>query len=233
MSMEQVSVPPGRAGTQVRRDRVPARGRGSRAAARPAARDAGWSERTRPDAGPASTKARLALAAPVMLAIALLLAAVLNASGVGPWAGNPPASRLAASPVPQTIDPRLILVPRTVKQAATAGGVRMELTEGPLLPGANRFELRLAEHGRPLTGARVLLVARMLGMAMRPVTLPMREVRSGRYAATGPLSMFGQWQVAMRIDRPGTASLRHEFTAGVDLPRGLLTAPATRGAPRQ
>jgi hypothetical protein len=109
----------------------------------------------------------------------------------------------------------------------------VELTADPLLPGPNRFELRLAKRGRSLASARVLLVARMIGMAMRPITLPMRELRPGRYAAMGPLAMFGPWQVTVQVDRPGTASFRHQFTVSVDLPSGPLAAAATRGAPQQ
>jgi hypothetical protein len=122
-------------------------------------------------------------------------------------------------------------VPRTSTQAATVAGVQVELTAGPLLPGTNRFALRLVAHGRPLAGAHVLLVARMTGMAMRPIILPMNEGKPGRYAATGPLAMFGRWQVMLRIGRPGAASFSHQFTLSVDLPRGLLTALSTRGTP--
>jgi hypothetical protein len=171
------------------------------------------------------------VAALVLLAIALLLRA--GAMGaVGPWAEDSSASRHATSLATQAIDPRLLLVPRTVTQAVTARGVRVELTAGPLLPGPNRFELRLTERGRPLAGAHVLLLARMDGMAMLPITVHLREVQHGRYAATGPLAMFGQWKVMVQIDRPNTASLRHQFTVSVDLPTGLLAAPAIRGTPQ-
>jgi hypothetical protein len=234
MSKEQASVASGRAHTPVLGGPSPARRRGSRAAARPAATDTAQSDGARTGAGPAGTTALLSLAAVVLVAVALLLrAGAIHVSAVGPWAGDSSGSRGTPAPATRTIDPRLILVPRTVTQAATAAGVRMELTAGPLLPGPNRFELRLAARGRPLAGARVLLVARMIGMAMRPVALPMSAAQPGRYAATGPLTMFGPWQVTLQIDRSGTAHIRHQFTLSVDLPRGLLTAPATRGAPRQ
>lgn len=226
MSIEQASAVPGRARTRVRREPSPSRGRSSRAAIR----DTAQPESTHRGTG---TKALLAPAASVLLAVALLLVAVLSASGVGPWAKDSSGSRRVASPAAQTIDPRLILTPRTITQAAAADGVQMKLTVGPLLPGANRFALRLTERGRPLTGARVVLMARMIGMAMRPITLPMRAVQPGRYTATGPLPMFGQWQLTLSIDRPGAASLRQQFTLGVDLPRNLLTVPAARGVPRQ
>jgi hypothetical protein len=138
-------------------------------------------------------------------------------SDVRPTAGRQHSARAA-----QTIDRRLIVTPRTLMQAAMAGGLRVTLTVSPVLPGPNHFELRLAERGRSVTGDRVHVVARMIGMAMQPISLAMREVQSGRYAATGPLTMFGRWRVNVQIERPGAAPLAHRFTVGVDLPRGLL-----------
>jgi hypothetical protein len=117
-----------------------------------------------------------------------------------------------------------------VSQNARVGGLGLTLTASPLVPGSNHFEVRMGDHGRPLAGARVLLTARMIGMAMRPITLPLSELRPGRYTGTGPLAMFGRWQVTVHIDRPGMASLSHQFIVSVDLPNGLLTELATRGA---
>lgn len=234
MSREHASAAPGRTRTRLHSGPSPSRGRESRAAARPAAGDTAQSDGARIGAGPAGTKALLSLAAVVLLAVALLLgAAAIHASAVGPWTEGSSGGRRAASPATQTIDPRLLLAPRTVTQSATAAGVRAELTTGPLLPGSNRFELRLAERGRPLAGARVFLMARMTGMAMRPVTLRMSEAPPGRYAATGLLAMFGRWQLTVQIDRPGAVLLAPRFTVDVTLPQGLLTAPATRGAAQQ
>jgi len=45
----------------------------------------------------------------------------------------------------------------------------------------------------------------------------------------GRLSMFGRWQLTVRIDRPGAAPLTHRFSIGVDLPPGLLGAAGGRG----
>jgi hypothetical protein len=131
------------------------------------------------------------------------------------------------------IDPRLIIQPRTAAQTVQVGGVGLTLTASPLVPGSNHFEVRLDNHGRPSAGARVLLVARMIGMAMRPITLPMREVRPGWYAGMGPLAMFGRWQVTVHADRPGTTSLNHQFMVGVDLPNALLTELAAQAGPRR
>ena len=161
----------------------------------------------------------------------LLLVVVVQARGLRPWAVRATARPQPPKQTAQTIDPRLILTPRTLTQSATAGGLRMALMVSPLLPGSNRFELRLAGRGLPVVAARVQLVPRMEGMAMRPFTLSMSEAQPGRYVATGPLPMFGRWQVTVRIDRPGVATLSYGFTLGVDLPRGLMAALGTQGAP--
>lgn len=223
MSREYASVAPAR----TRREPSPTRGHGSRVAVRPAATDAAQ------PVGPTRTKALLCLAVIALLTVVLLLrVGVIHASAVVPWAGagDSSRSRHTASPAKQAIDQRLVLTPRTLAQSATVAGVRVNLTAAPLLPGPNHFALRLSERGRPLAGARVILVAHMIGMAMRPVTLSMNEVGHGRYAATGPLAMFGRWQVTMQIARPGAAPLTRRFTVAIELPQGLLTAPAAQGA---
>lgn len=230
MSREYASIAPGRAHAPGRREPAPAHGPASRAAARDTAQPAG----ARTGAGTVSAKVLFSLAAVPLLAIALLLwAGAIHAGALGSGTGHSSGGRRAISPATRTIDPRLILVPRTVTQAATVAGVRAELTTAPLLPGSNRFELRLAARGQPLVGAGVVLVARMSEMAMRPITLPMSQVRPGRYAAMGPLTMFGRWQLTVQIARPGAAPIRHQFTVGVDLPRDLLAAPATRSGPQR
>ena len=163
----------------------------------------------------------------------LLLAPVLLLVGVLIWSLHSSADHQAVAGSSAAIDPRLIIRPRTVAQTAQVGELLLTLTASPLMPGSNRFEVRLGDQGRPLTGAHVVLVARMIGMAMRPVTRPLSEVRPGRYAGMGPLAMFGRWQVSLHIDRPGTVPLTHQFIVGVDLPSGLLTELATRAAPRR
>jgi hypothetical protein len=163
----------------------------------------------------------------------VLLAVVVQACGRAPWAVRATARAPPPAQMAQTIDPRLIVTPRTLTQSATAGGLRVALTVSPLLPGSNRFELSLARRGHPVVAAHVQLIPRMVGMAMRPIVLPMSEVQPGRYLVTGPLPMFGRWQVAVRIDRPGEASLSQEFTLGVDLPKVLFAGLGTRSAPNR
>lgn len=162
-------------------------------------------------------------------AVALLLLGALAARGLAPRAGRAQGGSPSAASAAKGIDPRLILQPRTLTQVATAGGLRLSLTVGPLMPGPNRFELRLAARRRPAVAAHVYVAAIMTGMAMRPVTLSMREAQPGHYVGMGPLTMFGRWQLTIRIDRPGAAPLTHRFSVGVDLPPGLLVAQGARG----
>ncbi|MGH2345456.1 MAG: FixH family protein [Chloroflexota bacterium] len=173
------------------------------------------------------TPGRVAMATAVLLVIVLLPAMVLV------WSRHASAAHQTATGQSAAIDPRLILQPRSVAQTARVGGLRLTLNASPLMPGSNHFKVRLDDHGRPLAGAHVLLTARMIGMAMRPITLPLSEGQPGRYAGEGPLAMFGRWQLSLRIDRPGTASLRRQFIVSIDLPKGLLTELATRDAPGQ
>jgi hypothetical protein len=176
---------------------------------------------------------RVAMTTPVLLATALLPAMVLLLAGVLVWSRHASAAHQTITSQAAAIDPRLILQPRTVAQTAQVGGLRLGLAVSPLMPGNNHFEVRLGDRGRPLAGAHVLLTARMIGMAMRPITLPLSEGQPGRYVGEGPLAMFGQWQFSLRIDRPGTASLRRQFIVSIDLPKGLLTELATGSAPGQ
>jgi hypothetical protein len=155
-------------------------------------------------------------------AVAFLLLSALAARGITPLGGRAQGGQPAAAA--QRIDPRLILRPRTLTQAATVGGLRLALTVGPLIPGPNRFELRLTARGLLGGAAHVHMAALMTEMAMPPIRLSMREVQRGRYVAVGPLAMFGRWQLSIQIDRSGTEPLTHRFMIGVDLPRGLLSS---------
>ncbi len=160
----------------------------------------------------------------------LLLAGLLYALGNAPWAAFGSVGRPSPGRAARTIDPRLIVRPRTLTQAATLGGLRVALAVSPVLPGPNRFALRLVERGRPVGAAHVRLIARMTEMAMRPVALAMREGRRGRYAAGGLLAMFGHWRLTIHIDRPGMAPLTHRFAIGVNLPAGLMAGQRASGA---
>src|SRR5439155_14484666 len=79
-----------------------------------------------------------------------------------------------------TINPLLIVQPRTVTQSVHLGTLRLALTASPVLPGPNRFIVTLVEHGRVIAVARVGLTAKMLEMPMRPVLLSVQAERDAR-----------------------------------------------------
>ena len=65
---------------------------------------------------------------------------------------------------------------------------------------ANRLAIRLTDHGRPVSGARVRVSFSMPSMGMwNAYTAVLTPAGAGRYAGTVPvLGMAGQWQ--LRID---------------------------------
>jgi len=144
-------------------------------------------------------------------------------------AGASRAAQRAASahlypPSAQAIDPRLIVRPHTVTQVAVVERPHLVLAVSPALPGPNRVVVAAADHGRVLAGARIRVVVTMPGMPMRPVQVVAREERGRRYVGMGALSMFGRWQLAVRVERPRAAPLMHVFAVTFDLPVALLQA---------
>jgi hypothetical protein len=155
-----------------------------------------------------------------------LLAAVLV------WSLHSAAHQAATGPS-ATIDPRLIIQPRTVAQTVQVGGLRLTLTASPLVPGSNHFEVRLGDRGRPVDGARIRLIATMPEMAGRPLSYQTGAIGEGRYEVTGPLTMFGHWQIMTTISRPGAAALTHAFGLSLDIPSGVIqTASASNDESR-
>ncbi len=152
----------------------------------------------------------------LLLLPAVLVGAVVSA-GWHAGTGQPSA----AAPTP-TIDPRLIVQPRTSTQAVSLGGLQVLLVASPLIPGTNRLVVRLTDHGLGVTGARVSIAAGMVGMLMRPLRFGVREVGNGRYEADGPLPMFGPWRLSVGIERRGGTVLSHTFVLGLNLPPALL-----------
>jgi hypothetical protein len=144
-----------------------------------------------------------------------------------------PAARPAAATQSATVDPRLLIQPRTVAQAAQVDGLRLTLTAGPLVPGSNHFILTLSEAARPIDAAEIQLIASMRGMAMRPLIFTARPMGHGHYEATGGLTMFGQWRLIAQIRLPRAKPLRQAFGLNLDLPPGILSAAvSTRAANR-
>lgn len=202
-----------RTGANPRRPRTP--GRVGRAAAAHST-----SAAVRPYADRPIIRA-VTIAAPLLLAPVLVLATVLV------WSLQSAAHK-AVTGLYTAIDPRLIIQPRTVAQTAQVDGLRLTLTASPLVPGSNHFEVRLDNQGRPVGGARIRLIATMPGMAGRPLSYQARAIGQGRYQATGPLTMFGRWQILATISRPGVAALTHVFRLSLDVPSGALPASEAR-----
>ena len=164
------------------------------------------------------------------LATVVALLALLAWIAWGAAAASREAQRAASAhvypPSAQAIDPRLIVRPHAVTQVAVVDGLHLALAVNPALPGPNRVVVALADHGRVPAGARIRVVATMPGMLMRPVQVVARQERAGRYVGVGALSMFGRWQLAVRVERPRAAPLVHVFAVTLDLPAALLQAVA-------
>jgi|GEM_PF-1890606 len=163
------------------------------------------------------------IAAPLLLAPVLVLATVLV------WSLHSAAHKAVTGPY-TAIDLRLIIQPRTVAQTVQVDGLQLTLTASPLMPGSNHFEVRLGDHGRLVDGARIRLIATMPGMAGGPLSYQTRAIGQGRYQATGPLTMFGRWQILATVSRPGVAALTHAFRLSLDVPSGALRAAEGRTA---
>ena len=88
-----------------------------------------------------------------------------------------------------------------VTRTSSGTGSSMVVALGPNRASvANRLAIRLTDHGRPVSGARVRVSFSMPSMGMwNAYTAVLTPAGAGRYAGTVPvLGMAGQWQ--LRID---------------------------------
>jgi hypothetical protein len=154
----------------------------------------------------------------LLLVIAAGSATVLIRGFVSQAAESPPRESTQPSALP-TVDPRLVLHPRSESQVAQSGSLRLALTAGPLIPGANRLTLMVADHGKAVDGAEIRFVVRMLDMRMTTrsysATKPTRL--TGSYAATASLPMFGRYLITVLIDIPGKPPVTHAFKVNLNL----------------
>jgi hypothetical protein len=106
-----------------------------------------------------------------------------------------------------TIDPQLIVRPRTIRIAGTlANGLPLDGTLYPAYPGSNTLNLTLPRGSqRRYGGDRIALSATMLGMAMRPVNGTL-VARGQRYTGALTLPMFGTYRVKVVVASPGAAT---------------------------
>ena len=127
-----------------------------------------------------------------------------------------------------SVDPRLILQPQTLTQSKRNGGLHLEMTMSPVIPGVNHFALRIDNGSQPLDQEAVTATATMLGMVMRPLHVAFTAGADGRYAATGTLPMFGDWQIALQVRQPHGGTITTLFSLSLGLPAGLYSAPQTK-----
>ena len=120
--------------------------------------------------------------------------------------GQHAAAPVAPAATP-TVDPRLIVRPRTVAIAGVlSNGLHLAGTFYPAYPGRNTLYLtvRRGAQGRYVAG-RIALSATMPGMAMLPVRGTL-AAGGQRYTGTLTLPMFGTYRVTVAIATPGAAA---------------------------
>lgn len=122
------------------------------------------------------------------------------------------------------VNPLLIIRPHTVTQQAYDGALGLTLSASPLIPGPNHLVVALTNGTQQVSGAHLSMTATMIGMAMRPLRLALRELGHGRYAVAAPLSMFGQWRLSLTVAPRHAAPITHTFMVSLDLPRGVFKA---------
>lgn len=159
-----------------------------------------------------------------MAAIVLLFAWVGLGSLFTPTNQHGATNTGATTHTISAVNPLLIIRPRTVTRQAHDGGLGLTLSASPLIPGPNRLVVALTNVTQQVSGAHLNLTATMIGMAMRPLHLPLRELGHGRYAVVAPLSMFGQWRLSLTVAPHHAAPITHIFMLSLDLPRGLYKA---------
>jgi hypothetical protein len=85
--------------------------------------------------------------------------------------------------------------PETPETDAAEVTLRWTLSPDPPVTGTARLSLRLAEGGRPVSGAEVRVEGNMSHPGMQPILAAAREVAPGVYATDLELTMAGDWLV--------------------------------------
>lgn len=100
------------------------------------------------------------------------------------------------------------------RTASTADDVRVEWDVSPAPPvvGQATVDLRIVdEAGRPVSGATLRLEGHMTHPGMAPVPAPVREAAPGRYEASLPFSMAGDWVLLLSGELPDGRLLRERL----------------------
>jgi hypothetical protein len=136
----------------------------------------------------------------------------------------------SAPPAPPALDPRLVLHRHAVPfSGSIAGGVSVDGTLWPSLPGLNTLSLRILLPDRQVAhSGRVHLVLSMPGMAMRPVPATL-IARSQGYRGSVALPMFGRYRA--QVDA-STAGGRYMGAFSLTLPLNFASLPTGAGSAR-
>jgi hypothetical protein len=154
--------------------------------------------------------------------VGLGVSLLLLGTGVGLQGLKSVGSRPSSAPTaPTALDARLVLHRHAVPfSGIIAGGVTVDGTLWPSLPGLNTISLRILLPGRQVArGGRVSLVLSMPGMAMRPVHATL-TARSQGYRGSVALPMFGRYHA--QVDA-STAGGRYRGAVSLTLPLTLAS----------
>jgi hypothetical protein len=152
------------------------------------------------------------------------LSLILLGAGVGLQGLQSAALRPSRAPAaPTALDPRLVLHRHPVPFSGTiAGGVAVDGTLWPSLPGRNTISLHLLLPGRQVArDGQVTLVLSMRGMAMRPVQATLTASSQG-YRGSVALPKFGPYHA--QVDAT-TAGGRYTGAVNLILPLTLGSLP--------
>lgn len=103
---------------------------------------------------------------------------------------------------------------------APAGELAIALTADPATPAAGapvRLAITVESGGRPLAGARVLVVRRMIGVVHPDDDIIFESVEEapGRYAAATSFAAAGRWDVQVIVTPPAGEAHTASFTVEV------------------
>ena len=151
-------------------------------------------------------------------AIVLLLALCIAAGVTLIVARTGAGTRQQAPGSSATIAPRLIVRAHTAPIAATLrGGLRVEGSLYPALPGRNTLRLSAHGVGEQVRGGSIDVTATMPGMAMAPARATL-IARRGGYSGALTLPMFGVYRARIVVHTP-SGQYSGAITIALSLPR--------------
>lgn len=89
---------------------------------------------------------------------------------------------------------------------------KYEVTPLPVRVGAATFDVELRDaSGQAVSGAHVELEGNMSHAGMSPVIGVTREIESGKYRGTLPLTMAGDWIILVNVTRANGEHAQHQI----------------------